>query len=134
MDKNNHKCIICGAEYHHCDDCSNMKSFTPWRSVCDTKEHFQVYMLFNDIKNNRISDNEAKISLENIGVSKTGIELFNEPVKDVLLPILSGSKTVKSKNQVSVEDNIVKSEEDVNDKTTEDDSFASTFRRKKTSE
>lgn len=40
----NHKCIICGQEYYHCNDCDKMQTFTPWRRVACSVECYQVYL------------------------------------------------------------------------------------------
>ena len=46
MEKINHNCIICGVGYYHCNSCSQMKSFIPWRRIACSTECYQVYLAF----------------------------------------------------------------------------------------
>jgi len=61
--KINHRCIICGDGYYHCNDCSEMKSFVPWRKVACSTECYQVYLAYLDYRDN---DQDAKKFAEQI--------------------------------------------------------------------
>ena len=89
MDKSlNHECIICGVKYHHCDTCSQMKTFTPWRVICDTSEHYQIFMVIKEYEANRITKEEAKEQLDIIGITANDIGSFKDSVKAILNDIL----------------------------------------------
>lgn len=85
----NHECIICGVKYHHCDDCAKMKTFTPWRVICDTSEHYQILLIIKDYQANEITKDEAKDQLSIIGITLADISDFKDSVKSVLNDILS---------------------------------------------
>ena len=91
----NHECIICGVKYHHCDSCNQMSTFTPWRVICDTSEHYQTFMVIKDYQSNIITKDEAKEQLDIIGVTVNDIESFKDSVKDILHDILVENVIVK---------------------------------------
>lgn len=67
--KVNHRCIVCGEGYYHCNDCSNMKSFTPWRSVACSAECYQAYLAYLEYRD---QTKDAKLfaeQIDRIGVS-----------------------------------------------------------------
>lgn len=91
----NHWCVICGKGYHACDSCNEIKSFTPWRSLTDTLEHFKIFTVLKDYNNHRISKNEAKKLLS--GIDLSGKDTFKDSARKVLDEILSAN-TVKRKS------------------------------------
>lgn len=96
----NHHCIICGKGYHACDSCDEVKTFTPWRTMTDTIEHFQLYMVLQDYINKRITKAEAKKELSNFNLSEK--DSFKDSAKNAINEIL-GSKIVKAKTKVKDE-------------------------------
>ena len=40
----NATCDICGKKYHVCNSCKEIKSFTPWRTVTDTLQHYAIFL------------------------------------------------------------------------------------------
>jgi len=84
----NHECIICGVKYHHCDSCNQISTFTPWRVICDTSEHYQIYMIILDYQSNRITKEEAKEQLDVVGITINDIGSFKDSVKSILNDIL----------------------------------------------
>lgn len=82
----NHWCVICGKGYHACDSCNEIKSFTSWRSLTDTIEHFKIFTILKDYNNKLISANEAKKLLSGIDLSDT--DTFKPSAKKVLDEIL----------------------------------------------
>ena len=44
----NHWCVVCGKGYHACDSCNETKSFTPWRALTDSIEHFKIFTVLKD--------------------------------------------------------------------------------------
>ena len=95
--KHNHKCVICGTPYHYCDDCGKIKSFTPWRTICDTREHYRTFCVIQDYLANRCTKDEAKETLEYIGVTINNIADLKDSVKDIIVKILADDsiKTTK---------------------------------------
>ena len=43
--KNTHHCIVCGKGYMFCDSCRNARGYTPWKTVVDTPECYQLHLL-----------------------------------------------------------------------------------------
>ena len=113
----NHWCVVCGKGYHACDTCDEIKSFTPWRALTDTSEHYKIFLVLKQFNNKLISKDEAKAMLANIDL--TGRETFKESAKNVLDEIfkeepvarkISKKKSVKTED-VEVDVESVKSEE-----------------------
>lgn len=96
----NHRCAICDAEYHYCDDCKKLKDagITPWRTICDTIQCFQVFGLVKDINANRVTPVEVESQLDNIGVALDIVKTYKQSIQDVLLPMYHNAKP-KRKNK-----------------------------------
>lgn len=82
----NHWCVVCGKGYHACDSCNETKSFTPWRILTDTIEHFKIFTVLKDYNNKVITKKEARDLLANIDISDS--DSFKESSKRVLEEIL----------------------------------------------
>jgi len=95
--ENNHECIICGTTYHHCDDCGKIKSFTPWRTICDTREHYQIFSAVQDYLAERTTKDESKETLEYIGVTVDNISDLKDSVKEIIVKILADDTTKSTK-------------------------------------
>ena len=65
----NHWCVVCGKGYHACDSCEKIKSYTPWRTLTDTIEHFAIFTVLKDYNNKVIDKQEARKLLENSDLS-----------------------------------------------------------------
>lgn len=96
----NHYCIICGKGYHACNNCNEIKTYTPWRSLTDTIEHFQLYMVLQDYINKRITKAEAKKELSNFNLSEK--DTFKDSAKNAINEILA-TKVVKGKEKTEDE-------------------------------
>ena len=44
----NATCDICGKKYHICSSCKEVKSFTPWRTVTDTMQHYLIFLALSE--------------------------------------------------------------------------------------
>lgn len=86
----NHECAICGEKYHFCLDCGNAKSFTPWRTIVDTMEHYKIYMIVRDYVNKNIDKLEANKQLNQCDL--IGLESFVLEVKLIITEILKEEK------------------------------------------
>ena len=83
--KINHYCVVCGVGYHACDSCVKEKTFTPWRTLTDTIEHFKIFMVLKDYNNKMIDRDQAKNLLSNVDLS--GKENFKDSIKRLLADI-----------------------------------------------
>ena len=90
--ENNAICSICGKPYHVCRTCQDVKSFTPWRSVTDTMEHYKIYLIVADYTNNK-DKAKAKSELENCNLSD--LEILVPSIKSVIKEIMAEEKIVE---------------------------------------
>ena len=103
--KINHWCVVCGTGYHACDTCDEIKSFTPWRALTDTVEHYQIFLILKQFNNGIIDKEEAKSMLSGLDLSKR--DTFKESAKNVLNEIFKEeTQTRKSVRKKSVEDTV----------------------------
>lgn len=95
--KHNAKCSICGKEYTVCHSCAEQRSFTPWRVVTDTMEHYKIYCTIHGYTLNK-DKKSAKADLGKCDL--TGLENFNPEIKAVIKEIMAEEKNEKivSKN------------------------------------
>ena len=49
----NATCDICGKKYHVCNSCKEVKSFTPWRTVTDTMQHYLIFLALSEYTKNK---------------------------------------------------------------------------------
>lgn len=104
MDKSlNHECVICGTKYNHCDSCGKIKSFTPWRTICDTQKHYQMFCLINDYQHHLISKEEAKETLEYIGFTMDEKQGLKESVQAIIDDIYTETDSINETVVTSVE-------------------------------
>lgn len=99
----NHWCAVCGKGYFACDSCLKNTSFTPWRSLTCTAGHFQIFMVLQDYRNQRITRSEARELLW--GNSLSGREDFKDSIKTLLDEILCGDElSVEGKSEAGQPD------------------------------
>ena len=112
--KINHWCVVCGKGYHACDSCNEIKSFTPWRSLTDSIEHFKIFSVLKDYNNNLIDKNEAKEMLSNVDLSDK--DSFKESSKrlidDIFKEDIVQKVTKKKSFSKIVDESDVKVDED----------------------
>lgn len=85
----NHWCVLCGIGYHACDTCNKEKTFTPWRTLTDTIEHYKIFTVLKDYNNKLIDREKAKELLS--GLDLSGKENYKESAKKVLADIYSNA-------------------------------------------
>ena len=90
-----HKCIICGTRYHSCDTCERIRTYTPWRSICDSFEHYKVYLALRAYDEGFNSKEETKEALENLGVKKGTYSDWQPKVAEKLDKIFAEPKRSK---------------------------------------
>lgn len=101
MPKKMSHCLLCGNEYEVCRLCQNTIENNPWRLSCDSPRHFQIYMTVLSIRDNTLSQSQAKEMLDRIKVTADEIKTFVPSVQDTLLPLYEKAerkvgKTVKT--------------------------------------
>ena len=92
MRTGNVNCVICGSEYEVCRRCPTTTRNTPWRVLCDTPVHYQVYHIIQELKMGILKKEEAKEMLAHINITKKDVESFLPGVRDFLLPIFDEPK------------------------------------------
>lgn len=91
----NHTCIVCGEKYHFCDSCKDIASFTPWRTICDTAQHYQIFMIIKDYQTQNITSQEALQKLKMLHITRKEIPTFKPSTQAVLNEIFGEEKPVK---------------------------------------
>lgn len=97
-------CDICGRPYKVCRTCKEIKEFIPWRTVTDTLQHYQIFLVLSEYTKTKDKE-EAKERLSNCDLSD--LETFNERVKTVIKEIIeepenkSQKKSIKKSKTVS---------------------------------
>lgn len=61
-------CCICGAEYEVCHFCPEVANFTPWRRICDTSKHYQIYLILSEYSSGVLSKAAAAEQFKSIRV------------------------------------------------------------------
>lgn len=95
-------CVVCGSEYEVCRRCPTTTRNTPWRVICDTPVHYQVYQLIQEIKMGILTNEDAKEMLAHINITKEDVESFLPDARDFLLPIFDEPKDASKKKSKKV--------------------------------
>ena len=92
-------CRVCGAEYDLCAFCPDTEKFTPWRRLCDTAEHYKLFVLISEYNGGVLTKEEAYERLQNIKFDDAERKTFSEAITKGLNEIESvkSKKTSKSK-------------------------------------
>lgn len=104
-------CRVCGAEYNLCAFCPDTEKFTPWRRLCDTAEHYKLFVLISEYNGGILSKEEAYERLQNIKIDDAERKNFREPILKGLSEIES-AKTKKT-SKVKVDKKASAEEEDI---------------------
>lgn len=109
--KLNRYCPICNTHYHVCKSCGDRGT---WKSVCDTPQHYQVYMTLIQYTRNEISKKEAKGYLANIGITAEEASVFKPEVQNLIKEIqYEEPKAEKRRRVINVKETaITESKED----------------------
>lgn len=101
--KLDHKCIICGTMYHACDTCQKIKAFTPWRTLCDTQEHYQILLAIRSYESGLFTREESAEDIAKRGVTKGSYDNWPDSTKKKLDEIFAEPKK-KRKNQAKLDE------------------------------
>ena len=93
----NHTCAICGAQYYSCDQCPEVKSVTPWRTICDTEAHYRIFNIIAMVNSRIITKEKAKELLGEMEIQEADIAKVLPEVKAVIESILVTDESVKGK-------------------------------------
>ena len=104
-EKYNATCSICGKPYKICRTCQEIKSFTPWRTITDTLQHYSLFLVLSEYS--RTKDKaKAKDELSKCDLSEK--ELFKDSVKNMIDEIMKEDviKIVEETSEETVEENV----------------------------
>ena len=99
----NATCDICGKKYHVCNSCKEVKSFTPWRTVTDTMQHYLIFLALSEYTKTKDKE-KAKEELSKCDLSE--LDTFNENIKSVIKEIISVEKNVEIVSEETVKENV----------------------------
>ena len=101
----NATCDICGKKYHVCNSCKEVKSFTPWRTVTDTMQHYLIFLALSEYTKTKDKE-KAKEELSKCDLSE--LDTFNENIKTVIKEIMAEEKEkiVETVSEETVEENV----------------------------
>ena len=101
----NAACDICGKKYHICSSCKEVKSFTPWRTVTDTMQHYIIFLALSEYTKTKDKE-KAKEELSKCDLSE--LDTFNENIKTVIKEIMAEEKekVVETVSEETVEENV----------------------------
>lgn len=99
----NATCDICGKPYRVCNSCKEVKSFTPWRTVTDTMQHYIIFLALSEYTKTKDKE-KAKEELSKCDLSE--LDTFNENIKSVIKEIMAEEKIVETVSKETVEENV----------------------------
>ena len=104
-EKYNATCTICGKPYKICRTCQEIKSFTPWRTITDTLQHYTLFLVLSEYS--RTKDKaKAKDELSKCDLSEK--ESFKDSVKNMIDEIMKEDtiKIIEETSEETVEENV----------------------------
>ena len=101
----NATCDICGKKYHVCNSCKEVKSFTPWRTVTDTMQHYLIFLALSEYTKTKDKE-KVKEELSKCDLSE--LDTFNENIKTVIKEIMAEEKEkiVETVSEENVKENV----------------------------
>ena len=101
----NATCDICGKKYHICSSCKEVKSFTPWRTVTDTMQHYLIFLALSEYTKTKDKE-KAKEELSKCDLSE--LDTFNENIKTVIKEIMAEGKEkiIETVSEENVKENV----------------------------
>ena len=101
----NATCDICGKKYHICSSCKEVKSFTPWRTVTDTMQHYLIFLALSEYTKTKDKE-KVKEELSKCDLSE--LDTFNENIKSAIKEIMADGKekVVETVSEETVEENV----------------------------
>lgn len=94
--KHTHWCRVCGVEFNACDNCYEVRDINPWRAICDTQEHYKVFMIIKMYADGVMNKEEANDALKQTGITEKQINTFIPAVKEKLKAIIAQEVVVEA--------------------------------------
>lgn len=94
MSKKKSTCCICGSEYEVCHFCPEVANFTPWRRICDTSKHYQIYLVLSEYNGKVLNRMDARKQLERLNVTLGECEKFKPSVYATIKEIFGDEQEV----------------------------------------
>lgn len=94
----NAECCICRTKYHLCRTCENIETFSPWRTVTDTREHYKIFLVLSEYNKTK---NKEQAKKELASCDLTGMESFSPAIRAVIEEILKEPEKVVKKSAVT---------------------------------
>ena len=104
-EKYNATCAICGQPYKICRTCQEIKSFTPWRTITDTLQHYSLFLVLSEYSRTK-DKTKAKDELSKCDLSEK--ESFKDSVKNMIDEIMKEDtiKIIEETSEETVEENV----------------------------
>ena len=104
-EKYNATCSICGKPYKICRTCQEIKSFTPWRTITDTLQHYTLFLVLSEYSRTK---DKAKAKDELLKCDLSEKESFKDSVKNMIDEIMKEDtiKIVEETSEDTVEENV----------------------------
>ena len=84
------RCKVCGKLYKACKNCAEGRGMGSWRAVCDTAEHYKIYLTAHAVELGNITAEDALAQLDRCNLDD--MESFEPPVLAVLEKILAAEE------------------------------------------
>lgn len=81
-------CRVCGKAYDVCPHCATVRYYTPWRTICDTAQHYQIWVIVDQYKKGILDRAAAKRMLQKHRVRASDWKGYLPPVRDTVQEIL----------------------------------------------
>ena len=104
-EKYNATCAICGQPYKICRTCQEIKSFTPWRTITDTLQHYSLFLVLSEYSRTK---DKAKAKDELLKCDLSEKESFKDSVKNMIDEIMKEDtiKIIEETSEETVEENV----------------------------
>lgn len=86
-------CCICGTEYEVCHFCPEVANFTPWRRICDTSKHYQIYLILSEYNSGVLNKADARKQFEQIQIRPENCTDFRPNIYKVIREIFQESSS-----------------------------------------
>lgn len=97
-EKYNAICDICGKPYKICKSCQDITSFTPWRIITDTREHYKIFLILSEYNQTKNKEN-ARNGLSTCDLSE--LESFTENTKKMIQEIMTEEKVEEESKSIT---------------------------------
>lgn len=141
----NHQCIICGENFHACNNCVKLNSiaeyesfnmndycekhnitgeqkhqmFLGFRSTSCQFDHYLIFELIRNLKKKERTATEAKNELQALGYDKTNINTLKESVQNYLLENVYNIENNEAEQPLTIETKEATEEKDVQEEETQ---------------